>query len=134
MLKRCRCAECFNTNVVSLATGVFAPAKVGCLFHRDSGLHSSRQNRLSVASVLVVKQFPRWHTNETSPYTLLAQSFIGLQAECNLAARPDEDDFGVGARGICQHIGSACQTRCCCVFLSVDGGHGLASEYKHRRL
>src|ERR1700740_2198405 len=90
LLKGCRGSKRFNTNVAPLATGVFAPAKIGCLFHRHSGLHVSRQNRLSVASVLVVEQFPRRHTNDTRPHALLAQLLIGLQAECNLAARADE--------------------------------------------
>src|SRR5271166_4393001 len=72
LLKRCRGSKAFNTNVVPLGAGVFAPAKIGCLLHRHSSLHVWGQNRFAVIPVLIVKQFPRRHTDHACRHSLLA--------------------------------------------------------------
>src|SRR5208282_2623901 len=107
LLKRCRSSKGFDTDVVPLGTGVFAPAKIRCFLDRHSCLHVWRQNRFPVIPILIIEQFPRRHTDHACPNTLLAQLFVGLQTEGNLAAGPDEDDLRVGARSIRENVGPA---------------------------
>src|SRR5664280_307507 len=71
LLERGGRSKRFNADVVSFGASVFAPAKVGCLFYRDSRLHVWRQDRFPVASILIVKQLPRRHTDHPCPHPLL---------------------------------------------------------------
>src|SRR5208282_2847544 len=134
LLKRCRGSKAFDTDVVTLGAGVFAPAKVGCLLHRHPSLHVWGQNRFPVAFILNIKQLPRRHANHPCPHALLLQLLVSLHAEGNFAPSADENHLWVSTWGIRENVSPASQTRGRAVLRPVDCRYGLAGEYKHRRL
>src|SRR5437660_311490 len=134
LFERRRSAKAFDAKVVPFGTGVLAPAKIGCHFHRHSGLHAWRQNRFTVALILIIKQLPRRHADYSRPHALLTQLLVGLKAERDLAAGADENDFRGAAEGVRQNIGATRQARGGSVFRPIDRGQGLASEHEHRWL
>src|SRR5208282_77536 len=122
LFERRRSPEGIDADVVPFRAGVFAPAKVRRLFHRYSRLHTWWQNRFPVALVLIVKQLPRRHTDDSRPHAFLAELLVCLKTERNLAAGADEDDFGIPVAGIGENVGSAGQAGCRSVLRSIDGG------------
>src|SRR4029450_9779864 len=72
LLERCRGSKGFDTDVVPLGSRVFAPAKIRCFLDGHSCLHVWGQNRFPVIPILIIKQFPRRHTDHPCPHALLA--------------------------------------------------------------
>ncbi len=65
LLQRRRSSKAFDANIVAFRARILAPAEVRCLFHRYAGLHCGRQDGFPVAPVLVIKQLPRRHADNT---------------------------------------------------------------------
>src|SRR5258705_12299124 len=100
LLKRRRGSKGFDTDVVPLGSGVFAPAKIRCFLNRHSCLYVWGQNSVPIIRILIIKQFPRRHAAHARAHALLAYLLVGFQAESTLAAGAEEDDLRLAGRCI----------------------------------
>src|SRR5712691_6670049 len=107
---------------------VAVPAEGRALLDADPGGDRGGKDAVLVLPRLAVEQLPGWHADDTAPDAVGRELLVGGQAERDLAARGEEQDFGRAAGGVREDIGSLGEARGGPVLRPVDGGEGLTGQ------
>jgi hypothetical protein len=106
-LQRRRGSESLHADYAATASDVALPSERGGLFDGDPRLHGWRQHAVTILLRLAVEDLPGRHRDYARADALGEQLSVGLHGQTELAARGDEDQLGISARRIGEHIGSA---------------------------
>ena len=126
--KRSGRAECAHGHGRAGGPDIAVPAERARLLHRDAGADRRRQHRVAIALRLLFEQSPGRHRHDARADALGGELFVRAERQRNLAAGGEQEQFGIAAVGIGQHIGAFGQLIGRGVTAAVDRRQLLARE------
>src|SRR2546428_13079688 len=103
--ERRRSAEGLHADDLTGGANVSFPTKGGGLLHGNARLHIRRENALTVILCLMIENLPGRHRYHARANAFGTQLLMRLNRHTYFAARGDDDDFGISARSIGEHVG-----------------------------
>ena len=118
----------------AFAADVALPSERGGLFDRDARADRRRQHRVAVLARLLLEEVPGRHRHHAGADALGEQLLVRGDGERELAARRDQDQLGLAAGRVGQHVGAARDAGRRRVPAAVERRQRLARQRQHRRL